>query len=115
MAASRHLIFHFDTLVTCCLQAWGMLEARAGNLARARELFQQGVWAQPASRNVSRVWQVRPRAPFTAMLCAQRAHATWSWPRSRGIQGFESAAGCGAWLLQRHASLLTIGERMLCL
>ena len=42
-------------------QTWGVLEARAGKLARARELFQQGVWAQPGNRNVSRVWQVAPR------------------------------------------------------
>ena len=44
----------------CCAQTWGVLEARAGNLARARELFQQGVWAQPGNCNVSRVWQVAP-------------------------------------------------------
>ena len=41
------------------LQAWGVLEYRAGNLDRARELFQQGVWAQPKGRDVCLVWQVR--------------------------------------------------------
>ena len=46
----------------CSAQTWGVLEARAGSLARARELFQQGVWAQPGSCNVSRVWQVAPCA-----------------------------------------------------
>lgn len=39
-------------------QAWGVLEHRAGNLDRARELFQQGVWAQPRGRDVATVWQV---------------------------------------------------------
>lgn len=39
------------------MQAWGVLEHRAGNLDRARDLFQQGVWAQPKDRDVALVWQ----------------------------------------------------------
>lgn len=39
------------------MQAWGLLEQKAGNLDRARELFQQGVWAQPGSKDVTYVWQ----------------------------------------------------------
>ena len=34
-----------------------MLEFRQGNLAEARQLFQQGVWADPNSRDVAFVWQ----------------------------------------------------------
>lgn len=40
------------------MQAWGVLEHREGNLDRAREMFQQGVWAQPKGRDVATVWQV---------------------------------------------------------
>ena len=42
------------------LQAWGVLEHSEGNLKVAREMFQQGVWAQPKGRDVGTVWQVRP-------------------------------------------------------
>ncbi len=40
-------------------QAWGVLEHREGNLARAREMFQQAVWAQPKGKDVAIVWQVQ--------------------------------------------------------
>lgn len=40
-----------------CVQAWGVLEYRAGCLERARELFQQGVWADPGSAGVALVFQ----------------------------------------------------------
>ncbi len=36
-----------------------MLEHKAGNISRARELFQQGVWAQPRGKSVAYVWQAR--------------------------------------------------------
>lgn len=40
-------------------QAWGVMEARAGQLEAARELFQQGVWsAPPRDRNVALLFQV---------------------------------------------------------
>jgi Tfp pilus assembly protein PilF len=39
------------------VQAWGVLEYRAGCLEKARELFQQGVWADPSSTDVARVFQ----------------------------------------------------------
>lgn len=39
------------------LQAWGVFEFRDGNLDKARELFQQGVWADPSSTDVARVFQ----------------------------------------------------------
>jgi hypothetical protein len=54
-------------------QAWGVLEARAGDLPRARELFQQGVWSQPGNCSVSRVWQAR-RRPYpnsSRAVCCQ--------------------------------------------
>ena len=35
-----------------------MMEFRRGNLERARELLQQGVWANSGSRDVAYVWQV---------------------------------------------------------
>jgi len=35
-------------------QAWGVMEASLGNLDRARQLYQEGVWADPRSRNT--VW-----------------------------------------------------------
>ena len=38
-------------------QAWGLLESECGNLDKARELFQQGVWAEPGSRDVAKVFQ----------------------------------------------------------
>lgn len=34
------------------------MEFRRGNVNRARELFQEGVWADPDSRDVAYVWQV---------------------------------------------------------
>ena len=40
------------------VQAYGCMEFRQGNLDKARELFQQGVWADPSSRGVTAVWQV---------------------------------------------------------
>lgn len=39
-------------------QAWGVLEHKEGNLNRAREMFQQAVWAQPKGKDVATVWQV---------------------------------------------------------
>ena len=33
------------------------MEQRLGNLKRAREVFQSGVWAEPGSPNVATVWQ----------------------------------------------------------
>ena len=39
------------------VQAWGVLEYRLDDLAEARQLFQQGVWADPNSRDVVFVWQ----------------------------------------------------------
>jgi hypothetical protein len=53
----RHAIMGMCCNSCCGLQAWGVLEHRAGNLERARELFQQGVWAQPGSKDVTYVWQ----------------------------------------------------------
>ena len=41
------------------LQAWGVMEFRRGNISRARELFQEGVWADPDNRDVAYVWQVQ--------------------------------------------------------
>ncbi len=38
-----------------------MMEFRRGNLERARELLQQGVWANSGSRDVAYVWQVNCR------------------------------------------------------
>ncbi len=39
------------------LQAWGVLEFRQRDLAEARRLFQQGVWADPNSSDVAYIWQ----------------------------------------------------------
>lgn len=47
-------------------QAWGVLEHKEGNLNRAREMFQQAVWAQPKGKDVATVWQV-------CTLCASLA------------------------------------------
>lgn len=33
------------------------MEQRQGNLDRARELFQAGVWAEPGAATVTTVWQ----------------------------------------------------------
>ena len=43
-------------------QAWGLMEAsisqsRGGGVERAREVFQQGVWAAPRGKGVSKLWQ----------------------------------------------------------
>jgi hypothetical protein len=35
------------------------MEFRRGNISRARELFQEGVWADPDNRDVAYVWQVQ--------------------------------------------------------
>jgi hypothetical protein len=59
-----------------CGQAWGVLEHRAGNLNRARELFQQGVWAQPKGKDVALVWQVRPTPPAHSNHCHVSLSAT---------------------------------------
>lgn len=32
------------------------MEARLGNMGRAREIFQEGVWANPTSKSVDRIW-----------------------------------------------------------
>ena len=40
----------------CIMQAWGVMEYREGNLDRARELLQQGVWADPNSKDVAKVF-----------------------------------------------------------
>ena len=39
------------------MQAWGVLEFRDGHSEKARELFQQGVWADPSSIDVAHVFQ----------------------------------------------------------
>lgn len=39
-------------------QAWGVLEWRQGNIEEARRLFQQGIWADPKSKDVCTVFQV---------------------------------------------------------
>ena len=66
---------HADTwLHAAARQAWGVLEHRAGNLERARELFQQGVWAQPKGRDVCTVWQVLLAPSHSCMLLLLRAH-----------------------------------------
>ena len=60
-----------------------MLEHRAGNLDRARELFQQGVWAQPRGRDVATVWQVRPSL-LPLLRPPHGLHAGQSgWPHER--------------------------------
>ena len=51
------------------LQAWGVLEHSEGNLKRAREMFQQGVWAQPKGRDVGTVWQVLPSPTSWCWAC----------------------------------------------
>ena len=51
------------------VQAWGCLEFRRGCLDEARRLFQSGVWADPASKAVTTVWQ----ASFTYL--AKECHA----------------------------------------
>merc|ERR1712091_496554 len=38
-------------------QAWGVLEWQRGETERARELFQQGVWASPQSRGVVAIFK----------------------------------------------------------
>jgi len=38
-------------------QGWGVMEYRRGNFDRARELLQEGVWADSGSKNVAYVWQ----------------------------------------------------------
>ena len=38
-------------------QAWGMLEAECGNVQKARQVFQQGVWACPKGGNTVRILQ----------------------------------------------------------
>lgn len=50
-------------------QAWGVMEFRRGNVNRARELFQEGVWADPDSRDVAYVWQVRNLVTSRVWLC----------------------------------------------
>ena len=49
-------------------QAWGVLEHREGNPNRAREMFQQAVWAQPKGKDVAVVWQVRVLACLYSRL-----------------------------------------------
>ena len=49
--------FHLATY-----QAWGLMEASVrpgcrGGVVRAREVFQQGVWAAPRGKGVSKLWQ----------------------------------------------------------
>ena len=55
------------------LQAWGVLEHSEGNLKGAREMFQQGVWAQPKGRDVGTVWQVRPPPKWPLWACLDSA------------------------------------------
>ena len=43
-----------------------MMEFRRGHLAKARELFQQGVWADSNSRDVAYIWQVGLWCPTPA-------------------------------------------------
>ena len=43
-------------ILDAAVQAWGVMEYREGNLDRARELLQQGVWADPNSADVAKVF-----------------------------------------------------------
>lgn len=45
-------------------QGWGVMEYRRGNFDRARELLQEGVWADSGSKNVAYVWQVMMAPPL---------------------------------------------------
>ena len=56
------------------LQAWGVLEHSEGNLKGAREMFQQGVWAQPKGRDVGTVWQVRPHTNMPGQSMPRLSH-----------------------------------------
>lgn len=44
-------------------QAWAVMELRAKQYERARQLFQRGVWAAPKDPNLVWLWQARPRTP----------------------------------------------------
>ena len=70
----------FRVFALILAQAWGVLEYRAGNLERARELFQQGVWAQPKGRDVCLVWQVRSTPPPKPLHCraVSAVHSGWA-------------------------------------
>ena len=57
-ASTQQNIGTSDTWDTA--QAYGCMEFRRGNMDKARELFQNGVWADPSSKGVTAVWQVSP-------------------------------------------------------
>ena len=64
----------------CFVQAYGCMEFRRGNMDKARELFQHGVWADPSSRGVTAVWQVslashRVITPEPHMTTSHAAHS----------------------------------------
>ena len=63
------------------VQAYGCMEFRRGNMDKARELFQHGVWADPSSRGVTAVWQVslashRAVTPGPHIFTSDAAHNT---------------------------------------
>ena len=54
-------------------QAWGVLEFRQGDLERARQLFQEGVWADPGNKDVVVVFQVRGGGTKSYIAIAESA------------------------------------------
>lgn len=85
-------------------QAWGLMEAnvgplRGGGVERAREVFQEGVWAAPRGKGVSKLWQAwaimeannnHKSAAQTATLEAESAEGPRTGPDSSvGMGGTE--------------------------
>ena len=98
-------------------QAWGVLEYRAGNLERARELFQQGVWAQPKGRDICLIWQVRPAARprttphISAGQSSMQVHydmlsCPWLWVQAVDNEGLHNGKWC--------PGVLCVGQYDLC-
>lgn len=63
-------------------QAWAVMELRAKDYERARQLFQRGVWAAPKDPNLVWLWQVRPAPPGPpacasegSCACVEAVHA----------------------------------------
>lgn len=53
-------------------QAWGVMEYQLGNFDEARRLFQEGVWADPSSKDVVYIFQVRhPGSSLSTVVVAK--------------------------------------------
>lgn len=63
-------------------QAWGMLEQRIGDIAKARTLFQSALWACKKNADACKVWQVSCWRMALNSPCMRALLATLS-PKSR--------------------------------